>query len=184
MKVQSDVAVIGSGPAGLALAASCAELGLDVVCVAPSPWRVWAQNYGIWSHEESLVSEAAVAARYAKPRVWLRDDAGLTLPRGYLRLSSFRLHGDLMGRADATGVRMVDAHVSALEHDARGARLTTREGVVVEADGVHYVVEYSDLPAALAAERLPDGALKFHAGSIAVHACAAERRDDANARLA
>ena len=45
-----------------------------------------------------------------------------------------------------------------------------RVGVVVEADGVHYVVEYSDLPAALAAERLPDGALKFHAGSIAVHA--------------
>ena len=45
-----------------------------------------------------------------------------------------------------------------------------RVGVVVESGGVHRVVEYSDLPAALAAERLPDGRLRFDAGSIAVHA--------------
>jgi UDP-N-acetylglucosamine/UDP-N-acetylgalactosamine diphosphorylase len=47
-----------------------------------------------------------------------------------------------------------------------------RVGVVVEVDGRHLVVEYSDLPAALAAERLPTGALRFRAGSIAVHAFA------------
>ena len=34
------------------------------------------------------------------------------------------------------------------------------------------MVEYSDLPANLAAERRPDGLLRFHAGSIAVHAFA------------
>ncbi len=45
-----------------------------------------------------------------------------------------------------------------------------RVGVVVEQDGRHGVVEYSDLPAALAAARLPDGRLRFDAGSIAVHA--------------
>ena len=45
-----------------------------------------------------------------------------------------------------------------------------RVGVVVENDGRHIVVEYSDLPGPLAAERLPDGRLRFHAGSIAVHA--------------
>jgi UDP-N-acetylglucosamine/UDP-N-acetylgalactosamine diphosphorylase len=45
-----------------------------------------------------------------------------------------------------------------------------RVGVVVEIGGVHRVVEYSDLPANLAAERLPDGRLRFDAGSIAVHA--------------
>jgi UDP-N-acetylglucosamine/UDP-N-acetylgalactosamine diphosphorylase len=45
-----------------------------------------------------------------------------------------------------------------------------RVGVVVEEGGRHGVVEYSDLPPALAAERLPDGRLRFDAGSIAVHA--------------
>jgi UDP-N-acetylglucosamine/UDP-N-acetylgalactosamine diphosphorylase len=44
-----------------------------------------------------------------------------------------------------------------------------RVGVVVEAGGRHTIVEYSDLPAAAAADRLPDGRLRFHAGSIAVH---------------
>jgi UDP-N-acetylglucosamine/UDP-N-acetylgalactosamine diphosphorylase len=47
-----------------------------------------------------------------------------------------------------------------------------RVGVVVEQGGRTSVVEYSDLPQALAAERLPDGRLRFDAGSIAVHAFA------------
>lgn len=45
-----------------------------------------------------------------------------------------------------------------------------RVGAVIESGGVHRVVEYSDLAADLAAARLPDGRLRFHAGSIAVHA--------------
>ena len=44
-----------------------------------------------------------------------------------------------------------------------------RVGVVVDCGGRHTIVEYSDLPAAAAAERLLDGRLRFHAGSIAVH---------------
>lgn len=47
-----------------------------------------------------------------------------------------------------------------------------RVGVVVAVDGACRIVEYSDLPARFAAERLPDGRLRFHAGSIAVHAFA------------
>ena len=57
-----------------------------------------------------------------------------------------------------------------------------RVGVVVACEGRHSVVEYSDLPTALAAERLPDGQLRFHAGSIAVHAFAKRFLDRAAAR--
>jgi UDP-N-acetylglucosamine/UDP-N-acetylgalactosamine diphosphorylase len=42
-------------------------------------------------------------------------------------------------------------------------------GVVVTVDGTPQVIEYSDLPPALAEQREPDGRLKFWAGSIAVH---------------
>ncbi|NDC54358.1 MAG: UDPGP type 1 family protein [Planctomycetia bacterium] len=66
-----------------------------------------------------------------------------------------------------------------------------RVGVVVEQGGRHAVVEYSDLPPALAAERRPDGRLRFHAGSIAVHCFtkafldrAAARRDSLPLHLA
>lgn len=47
-----------------------------------------------------------------------------------------------------------------------------RVGVVATDGERTFVVEYSDLPAALAAERGPDDRLRFHAGSIAVHAFA------------
>jgi len=57
-----------------------------------------------------------------------------------------------------------------------------RVGVVVDCDGRHSVVEYSDLPAEAAAERLTDGRLRFHAGSIAVHAFAKAFLDSAAAR--
>ena len=57
-----------------------------------------------------------------------------------------------------------------------------RVGVVVEQDGRHAVVEYSDLPAPLAAERRPDGRLRFHAGSIAVHCFTKRFLDRAAAR--
>jgi UDP-N-acetylglucosamine/UDP-N-acetylgalactosamine diphosphorylase len=45
-----------------------------------------------------------------------------------------------------------------------------RVGVLAQVDGKMSVIEYSDLPTAAAAERDPAGALKFWAGSIAVHA--------------
>lgn len=57
-----------------------------------------------------------------------------------------------------------------------------RVGVVVEESGRHGVIEYSDLPADLAAARLPDGRLRFHAGSIAVHAFTRAFLENAAAR--
>jgi UDP-N-acetylglucosamine/UDP-N-acetylgalactosamine diphosphorylase len=45
-----------------------------------------------------------------------------------------------------------------------------RVGVVAESDGVTRIIEYSDLPQNIAAERLLDGRLRFFAGSIGIHA--------------
>jgi lycopene beta-cyclase len=131
MMLRCDVAVIGSGPAGLALATSCAQLGLDVVCIAPHPWRAWTPNYGLWAHQASLVDADAIATRYEAPRVWLDDDAGLTLPTAYLKLSTFRLHRSMLASADHAGVRFVEAEVTALEHEDAGTRVVTSAGLTV-----------------------------------------------------
>ena len=48
-------------------------------------------------------------------------------------------------------------------------RPAEKVGVLVAADGKTQMIEYSDLPAANAQETLPDGSLKFWAGSLAVH---------------
>jgi UDP-N-acetylglucosamine/UDP-N-acetylgalactosamine diphosphorylase len=47
-------------------------------------------------------------------------------------------------------------------------------GVVAQRDGRQFMVEYSDLPDALAALRRTDGGLRFAAGSIALHVFALE----------
>lgn len=47
-------------------------------------------------------------------------------------------------------------------------------GVFCAVDGRVQVIEYSDLPAELAKQRLADGSLRFLAGSIAVHALSVE----------
>ena len=41
---------------------------------------------------------------------------------------------------------------------------------MAESDGVTRIIEYSDLPQNIAAERLLDGRLRFFAGSIGIHA--------------
>ncbi len=45
-----------------------------------------------------------------------------------------------------------------------------RVGVVTKSGGVTRIIEYSDLPQPIAAERLSDGKLRFFAGSIGIHA--------------
>jgi UDP-N-acetylglucosamine/UDP-N-acetylgalactosamine diphosphorylase len=51
----------------------------------------------------------------------------------------------------------------------RKRRPLEKVGVLVAADGKVQMIEYSDLPESNAHETLPDGSLKFWAGSLAVH---------------
>lgn len=56
-----DVLVAGGGPAGWAVAAACARLGLDTELVDPAPDRPWRATYGAWRAELPADVEAAVA---------------------------------------------------------------------------------------------------------------------------
>jgi lycopene beta-cyclase len=57
-----DVLVAGGGPAGWAVAAACARLGLDTQLVDPAPDRPWRATYGSWRGELPPDAAAAVAA--------------------------------------------------------------------------------------------------------------------------
>lgn len=57
-----DVLVAGGGPAGWAVAAACARLGLDTELVDPAPNRPWRATYGSWRKELPAAAHAAVAA--------------------------------------------------------------------------------------------------------------------------
>ena len=47
----ADVAVVGLGPAGRAVAHRCSAAGLDVLVVDPHPHRAWTPTYSAWADE-------------------------------------------------------------------------------------------------------------------------------------
>ncbi|CAN4118499.1 unnamed protein product [Withania somnifera] len=68
-----DLAVVGGGPAGLAVAQQVAEAGLSVCSIDPSPKLIWPNNYGVWVDEfeamdllDCLNSTWSGAAVYSK----------------------------------------------------------------------------------------------------------------------
>jgi UDP-N-acetylglucosamine/UDP-N-acetylgalactosamine diphosphorylase len=90
--------------------------------------------------------------------------------RGIRTLYYFQVDNPLVRIADPAYLgyhRQADAEVSFKVVE----KLIPEEkvGVVVEIDGHPRVIEYSDLPTALAERREPDGTLELWAGSIAIH---------------
>src|SRR3954451_17215678 len=91
--------------------------------------------------------------------------------RGVEHLSYFQVDNPLvhtidplfLGLHDLTGSEMSSKTVSK-------AGPLEKVGNFVVADGAVQVIEYSDLPEALAKQTNPDGSLRFNAGSIAIHA--------------
>jgi UDP-N-acetylglucosamine/UDP-N-acetylgalactosamine diphosphorylase len=91
--------------------------------------------------------------------------------RGVEHLSFFQVDNPL--------VHVIDPLFLGL-HDLTGSEMSSKTipkagplekvGNFVVADGVVQVIEYSDMPEALALQKNADGSLRFNAGSIAIHA--------------
>lgn len=146
----ADVAVVGLGPAGRALASRCAARGLSVLAVDPRPSGAWTPTYGIWADELGELPATVVRARGERPE--LRARRVHPLERAYLVLDNAALQAALPldGVVVRTG-RLDDEQVGALRGeaevvvDARGARpdglrpddpapMQTAYGVVVPAE--------------------------------------------------
>lgn len=126
-----DVAVVGLGPAGRALASGCVARGLTVLAVDPRPDAVWSPTYGIWGDELGGLPESVVRARVAGPE--LRVHGAYPLARDYLVLDNAALQAALpLDGVRLRRSRLSDGEVSALRGagpgqarvvvDARGAR--------------------------------------------------------------
>ncbi|PFG42685.1 lycopene beta-cyclase [Isoptericola jiangsuensis] len=125
--MMKDVAVVGLGPAGRALASRCAAHGSSVLAVDPRPDAVWTPTYGIWADELGDLPSSVVRARAANPE--LRSVGVHPLDRGYLVLDNAALQAALpLDDVEVRTGRLDDAQVAALRGearvvvDARGAR--------------------------------------------------------------
>ncbi len=135
-----DVLVVGGGPAGRALARSCAQLGLATELLDPRPEKAWPHTYGAWVHElPADLPDDVVAARgrgVAIARaVHQLDDEYAVLDNAALR--SHLAHPDVtVSAARVVGSAPPDRDPGVTLADGT----TRRAGVVVDASGARQVL--------------------------------------------
>ncbi|KAL2480096.1 Lycopene epsilon cyclase [Abeliophyllum distichum] len=125
-----DLVVIGCGPAGLALAAESAKLGLNVGLIGPD--LPFTNNYGVWEDEfKDLGLECCIEHVWRDTIVYLDDDDPIFVGRAYGRVSRHFLHEELLKRCVESGVSYLSAKVENIVEASSGHRLVVCEGNVV-----------------------------------------------------
>lgn len=96
-----DVAVIGDGPAGSALAQACSGLGLDVVLIGPD--EVWTSTYATWVDDLATTidpHELDGLLSSSRPTISVHTDHSQELPRAYGVFDNIALRRHLRDEVD------------------------------------------------------------------------------------
>ncbi|EPS63769.1 hypothetical protein M569_11014, partial [Genlisea aurea] len=122
-----DLVVIGCGPAGLALAAESAKLGLSVGLIGPD--LPFTNNYGVWEDEfKDLGLERCIEHVWRDTIVYLDNDDPIFIGRAYGRVSRHLLHEELLARCVESGVSYLSTKVDRIIEASTGHRLVECEG--------------------------------------------------------
>ncbi|GER36018.1 lycopene epsilon cyclase [Striga asiatica] len=125
-----DLVVIGCGPAGLALAAESAKLGLNVGLVGPD--LPFTNNYGVWEDEfKDLGLACCIEHVWRDTVVYLDENDPISIGRAYGRVSRHLLHEELLKRCVESGVSYLSTKVERIIEASSGHRLVECEGNVV-----------------------------------------------------
>ncbi|KAM7260456.1 hypothetical protein ACFE04_016197 [Oxalis oulophora] len=125
-----DLVVIGCGPAGLALAAESAKLGLRVGLIGPD--LPFTNNYGVWEDEfKDLGLERCIEHVWRDTIVYLDDSDPIMIGRAYGRVSRHLLHEELLKRCVESGVLYLCSKVERITEAASGHRLIACEGNII-----------------------------------------------------
>lgn len=128
--VDADLVVIGDGPAGLALAAHAAVLGLRVAVVGPG--EEWVATYGIWVDEISadpiVGSHLDEVLRSLSDRILVWGHRRHELARRYGVLNNFALRTRLMACVEQAGGQHLTARVTEVMNRVDHSVVVTTEG--------------------------------------------------------
>nr|UZH23306.1 lycopene epsilon-cyclase [Citrus sinensis] len=121
-----DLVVIGCGPAGLALAAESAKLGLNVGLIGPD--LPFTNNYGVWEDEfRDLGLEGCIEHVWRDTVVYIDEDEPILIGRAYGRVSRHLLHEELLRRCVESGVSYLSSKVESITESTSGHRLVACE---------------------------------------------------------
>lgn len=152
-----DVLIVGSGPAGRAVAAACSDTGLETCLVAPAPRNAWPHTYGSWLDELPAALPRSVLAATAD-RMRAFGTSPHVIDRTYAVLDNTALWKHLW-RADVTEIT---GRVVGAEHGPTGSTVVLKDGrrlaaaTVVDATGAARVLS-GGRPARTAAQQTAVG---------------------------
>lgn len=124
-----DALVVGSGPAGLIIAASLCERGLRVGGLSPMPAdALWPNTYGIWCDElESLGLEHLLEHRWSNCVGYFGKTCSV-LPREYGLFDKTRLQTHLLKQCEQGQMVWHQDKAAQIEHFADHSQVTTASG--------------------------------------------------------
>ncbi|RVW92254.1 Lycopene beta cyclase, chloroplastic/chromoplastic [Vitis vinifera] len=129
-----DLAVVGGGPAGLAVAQQVSEAGLSVCSIDPSPKLIWPNNYGVWVDEfEAMDLLDCLDTTWSGAVVFIDDHSKKDLGRPYARVNRKLLKSKMMQKCILNGVKFHQAKVIKVIHEESKSLLICNDGVTIQA---------------------------------------------------
>ncbi|KAI3471737.1 hypothetical protein Pfo_028387 [Paulownia fortunei] len=118
-----DLAVVGGGPAGLAVAQQVSEAGLSVCSIDPSPKLIWPNNYGVWVDEfEAMDLLDCLDTTWSGAVVYIDD-----------KVNRKQLKSKMMQKCISNGVKFHQAKVVKVIHEESKSLLICNDGVTIQA---------------------------------------------------
>ncbi|XP_027349790.1 lycopene beta cyclase, chloroplastic [Abrus precatorius] len=132
-----DLAVVGGGPAGLAVAQQVSEAGLSVCAIDPNPRLIWPNNYGVWVDEfEAMDLLDCLDTTWSGAVVFIDDKTKKDLDRPYGRVNRKQLKTKMLQKCISNGVKFHQAKVIKVIHEDYKSMLICNDGVTVQANVV------------------------------------------------
>nr|AAX19899.1 lycopene cyclase [Salicornia europaea] len=132
-----DLAVVGGGPAGLAVAQQVSNAGLSVCAIDPNPKLIWPNNYGVWVDEfEAMDLLDCLDTTWSGAVVYIDENLKKNLDRPYGRVNRKLLKSKMMQKCISTGVKFHQAKVMKVVHGESKSQLMCNDGVTIQASVV------------------------------------------------
>ncbi|CAI8613866.1 unnamed protein product [Vicia faba] len=129
-----DLAVVGGGPAGLAVAQQVSEAGLSVCAIDPNPRLIWPNNYGVWVDEfEAMDLLDCLDKTWSGAVVYIDNKTKKDLHRPYGRVNRKLLKSKMLQKCISNGVKFHQAKVMKVVHEEAKSLLICNDGVTVQA---------------------------------------------------
>ncbi|MBD2094242.1 lycopene cyclase family protein [Trichocoleus sp. FACHB-591] len=129
-----DTLVVGSGPAGLAIAAALCDEGLNVAGLAPVPLPVeWSNTYGIWCDELEPMNLMHLLSHRWQNSVAYAAQQKIALQREYGLFDNVKLQNYFLERCDRGQMTWYQGTAATVKHLANCSCVTTTEGTTLSA---------------------------------------------------